>query len=526
MKKLNLRKTGIIIRNNYITNRSLPLILFAVVLAIGCIIGAMPISGVETDYAHSYAMTYNTYENYVYNMTRTYDDLIGFEGVFSYFFIFVAITLPLLSALSLNGFMRDKSGNDFYHSLSVTRNEIFLANYITALINSAVTVIVSQLSGIFLMNMIANYKPLSLGELLLEQLPVVGTLLLFIALFTAIAMISVTAAGTVFAGIVNYTFINFYIPATILAVAISGLQLFSTNLESYLGHFPHVFAYTSPLIRYIFGCMDDNSIAFTPLTYILLAVVTILLVIAGMWLYSVKKNENSFKPLPFTQMTRPMQYLLTFDAILLGGTFFEAITSSAIWLVVGVLLALFFSFIAFNAFANKSFNGVFKNARHMAFILIMTLIIGAVFVADIFHIYKEPLLNPDKIVSAYLHASYRYTDRDQYYNYDFVEELDEGYKYGTEVNEEIREDLARLYKLAVEHDEQYRNDYYSDESISVSFGIGCKNDFQRYHYYTDIEKGSKQWEEVKAILDKFAEKYYKYESEIYYHEAVTVEQIQ
>lgn len=511
MKKINFKKIGVLIRNNYSVNRSLPLILFISIFAICCIIGALPISDVESRYFDRFV--FDAYESYRYTMEYTYQTLTGTSGAFSIFFAIAALVLPFLSVLSINGFMRDKSGNDFYHSLSVTRGEIFLANYLTVFVNSAATVILSQLGGIFLMNMIADYKPMSLGELLVAQLPVLGTTLLFIALFTAISMIATIGAGTVFASIFNYAFINFYAPATILAVAVAGRQLFDTYLSEYVEHYPQMFANTSPFIRYVLGI--SQIIKLTALSYILIALATLALIALGIWIYTVKKNENAFKPLPFTPITRPLQYLVTFDVILLVGTFFHAISMSFVWCIVGILLALFFSFIAFNSFVNKSFNGVLHKPQHMAVILVLTLIFGAVFVADIFHVYREPQPDLEKINSAYVNFSVYTPESEKYHHFEFVQEVE--YDQTTLLTDEATDDLAILWELTQDCSENcYTERYDSEESIRISLNIQCDNDYSGYYNHVYVDKTCEHYDRVKEIIGEFIDKYNESTDEYYY----------
>ncbi len=515
MKKISFAKIGLLIKNNYIINRSIPLILFIVALVLGCIIGAMPISDIENRYQYGIAMNYDRYESYKYSMEQTYEDLIGMDSVFSLVYIVTALILAFLAVLSLNGFMRDKSGNDFYHSLAVNRGEIFLANYLTAFANSAVTILASQLGGLLLMNFIADYKPMTLGEMLLEQLPVIATVLLFLALFIALAMIATIGAGTVFAGIVNYLCLNFYVPATVLAVAVSGTQLFSTDLMDYLQHFPWIYSYSSPFIRYIYS--SAGYLEITAVSYILMAVATVALIGLGIWLYTVKKNENGSKTLPFTVMVRPMQYLLLFDAIILGATFFEAITGTFIWCLIGGLLALFFGFIVFNAFADKSFNGVFKHSRHMVFILIATLILGAVFVADVFHIYKKPVPDYDQIESSYMHVSMQYNDREEWVSYEFVDELNQfNEQYAVEVNDSIAQKLGELYRLVSEDDSSRAVE--SKNYMSISMSIRCKDDAASYHAYAYVADSSKNWSKIKALVEALAKEAPKQDKQVYYYE--------
>lgn len=256
------------------------------------------------------------------------------------------------------------------------------------------------------------------------------------------------------------------------------------------------------------------------LSYILLFVATILLAGLGIYLYSKKKNENATKPLPFKCSVRPLQYVLIFDAILLCSTFFELITDSLIWCLIGGALALFFGFIIFNAFADKSFNAVFKGARHMAFIGVMTVVLGIVFVADVFHIYKAPQPDTDKINYAYLHVSFNYSDREEYSSYNFDKDI-EGYYYKEDVIEITKDNVGDLKDLyALLEDNYYFSDKIeeSDVTISVSMGIECEGDLGNYHKHLYLTENSENYEEVMALLEDFKDKYPPQYEKVYYYE--------
>ncbi len=520
MKKISLNKIHILIKNNYIINRSIPIILFVATLILSVLIGAMPVSDVETRYT-TYVVYRSSdwYESYTRNMTQIYEDLVGRDSVFSIFFLVVAFVLAFLSVASLTGFTREKSASDFYHSLSLNRGEIFLANYLTALINSGVTIILSQLSGLVAMNLMAGYKPLSLWELVVIQTPIILSLLLFLALFLAIAMIASVASGSVFAFLINYGCINFLAPLTILIVAFSGSELFNSNLLDYLNHFPHLYAYTSPFIRYITDA--GEIVPMGALDYIAYLVATLALIALGIYLYGIKKNENASNPLPFRRMVRPLQYILTFVAILLGATFFELITTSLIWCIIGGLLALLVAFVVYNAFVNKSFVGVMKHSRHMAYMLILTIIFGAIFVADIFKIYKEPTPDFDKLdyctvyISSDGNGEYEWHD----FYFDNAEEIS-SLARNTIALEGAEEDIERLYNSIIELRDKQRHGTYTEKAeenhryLNVSMNINCKGDAGNYHASFYVDTTNSIWQEAVSLAESFIIRYPVHEKNI------------
>lgn len=518
MKKISFKKVLLLVRNNYSINRSLPMILALGLCILGAIVGAMPISDLESRYAMRLEAGFTTYEEYHRDVRYLFDEMLGIDGAFSIMFMIVVFALAFFSCIALMGYMRDRSGVDFYHSLSVNRGEIYLAHYITAFINSAVTVILSQALGLFFMDLIAKYPTYSFGEMIVMQLPAIGTALLYLALFLAIAMIAAIISGTIFSTLISYAAINFFVPATVLATAVAGSQLFNSKLLDYLDHKPYIYPYSSPLIRYIFG-IDDTYIPFTARSYILVALGTVALIVLGIFLYSKKKNENSQRPVAFSILKRPLQYLLAFDMILLGATFFEAITDSFIWCIVGGLIALLFTFIITNAFFDKTFTGVFKKSRHMAFILIATLILGAVFVADIFGIYRDIKPDVKNMESSYIYFNHNTADM-EYTNYDFSFESEMEDYYSDVVNEldgEAKKLIIDAFNLIKEIEEkreknsasveQYNGREIYNETLSISLNFRCKDDFSSYYEHIYLSKGEEGFDELMAILNALSEMY-------------------
>ncbi len=522
MKKINFKKIFLIFKNNYSINRSLPLILLLGMAILGSIVGAMPVSDLEMRYANRLEIGFATYEDYHLATKNLFDEMLGVDGVFSIMLFVAMFVLAFLSVISLSSFMRDKSGTDFYHSLSVNRKETYLAHYITAFLNASVTLILSQFLAIFFMSLISKYPTYSLGEMIVMQLPVLLTVLLYLALFIAIAMLSVIVSGTLFSNFLAYIFFNFFMAGTILCVSIAGGQLFSTNLVDYLSHKPYPYLYTSPFVRYFYGA--EGSMPFTVWSYILLILGTVLVVLLGIFLYNLKKNENSQKPVAFSLFKRPLQYLIAFDAILLGATFFEAITNSPIWCFVGGVLALLFTFIFSNAFFDKTFTLVFKGSRHMLYIALATVVLGAIFVADIFGIYKEVKPDVTAIRSADLYITYD-DGENNHFNYDFyfVDEENEYMQEEIILTPKIKKDLADFYSKILELRSE-RDKFYSSERevivyedtkptekplgyISISFNFSCEKDFSNYYCHLYAEEGEAWYDELKALTDSFISHY-------------------
>lgn len=529
MKMPNVKKVFTLIKHNYVINRTIPILLFVLIFVIGCSIASIAVSDVESMRSY-YTTIREDYIFYTERMTETYDDLLGRSSVFEALFFFTSFVAAILSAASLTGFMRSKSGVDFYHSLAVNRTEMFLAHYITAFVNIAFSLIATQTVAIFMINFIATFKPMSLGQMFLAQIPVMASVLIFLALFLALAMIACVCAGNVFTALLNYVCINFYVPATILAVAVAGDYLFNSSLNEYLSHHPAAYAFTSPFLRYTFSSSGYYTIGTAG--YVVAVLITLALIVFGIWLFSVRKNENSHRAFPFKQTVRPLQYMITFDATLLGATFFNAISSSVIWGFIGMLLAIFFSFIIFNAVADSSFTGVFKRSWHMAIMLGVVLIIGTVFVADLFGIYKEPMPDLDKIESANIHVTRQYTDREEGVSIYLEKDMDNEYnrEYADPITDENRKLVKKLYVLVAAARRENEEDayYYSyeksreEDSISVSMNINCESDFSGYHKYCYISETSPYWDEINEIVNKLIESSSKADVSVYEYETQEV----
>lgn len=532
MKKISFKKIATVVSNNYRINRSIPSILALIVIILGGIVGGMPVSDIETRYGEMVRMGFMTKEDYHLRIKEIFDMLLGGDGAFSILFMISVFALAFFSVLSLTSFMRDKSSVDFYHSMSVSRGEIYLAHFITAFLNSAIAVILSQTVGLLAMSLIAKDPAYTFGEMLLLQLPVLFTALLYLALFIAIALLSAVISGTVFSTVISFLFINFAIPATVLAVALSGSQLFNTDFLDYLSHRPQIYPYSSPFIRYSFG-ISEEALPHTARTFILMFLSVVAFILLGLFLYSRKKNENSLHPFAFPAFKFPFKAIVLFDAILLGTTFFEAITNSFLWALIGGFIALFFGFIFINAFFNKSFAGVLKKSREMVYILVITLVLGAVFVADVFGIYHIPEPDAEDITRADVHL--RIYEKTSHKNYDFYFYEDDEYldEYGEILDDEAKNVILDFYK-AVEEEKKVPSAEYKEKipdtnerhEISASVGFSCKNDFSDYHAYLWAVEGEENYEILEDFVDTLIENYshslYAYDDETGWSESVEV----
>lgn len=519
MKNLRIGNIWLIIKNNYITNRSIAVLFVVIALILGCIIGALPTSHIEGNYMvykDEYGSEVPAYIRHEYenDIKEVYDGLLGNDGAYINIYESCILILALIFAISVNSFLREKSANDFYHSLSINRKEIFMANCLTVFINMAATIIISQLGGLLAIQLIAKYHPLSFGEMLLKQLPGVLTILLFSALYTVIAIISTICAGTILSSIVNYYFIIFYIPATIMITALASAALFNTPAMDCIEHNPCFIVYSSPYIRHLFSKV---ALPLTAVSYILIFLATVVLTVIGAFIYSARKNENNAKPLPYTKMTHSLRYLVTYDAIVIGVLIFIEITGTVTWGIIGGILAAFFSFAACNAFANKSFNNILKGAHHLIFIIIITVVIGIVFIADVFNMYKEPVPNVDGIESGYLSVDYTYKDHTESYSYNFVDQEDE-YEGSIVMTKESQQYLKELWILINEDQESLRNDVEGEDHLTISMSIDCSNDFSSYNVYLYVHKNHKNYERIIEIVEIIGKKYTASNTNIYYFE--------
>ena len=157
----------------------------------------------------------------------------------------------------------------------------------------------------------------------------------------------------------------------------------------------------------------------------------------------------------------------------------------------------------------------------MGYIFIVTVVATAVFVADGFGIYSEPVPVTEDIEFAYVNISLRTEEKEDWISlnftptgeetYDTVKIDDEARKLISDIWDEVNK-ASYSYESqgnAAEVSKSFVSGFY--DTVSVSIGIDCTEDFARYHAhcYSDSK-------ELISLVEKLLE-YPQKTHEVYYY---------
>ena len=380
-----------------------------------------------------------------------------------------------IAFLLLLFFSREKKSSDFWLSQPLTRREHLLANLITSLIAFVISIVPSWYISLITAHIFTTEPPVSLGKILLVQTPALLFVILFFVCILSIAFLACTVSGSVICSLLFFaTFLGYPALITIFSAYVSD-SVFHTPLLEIFTHKIDFFVYSSPVLRYFFSFAEGY--AHTALDYILYALLTAGVIAVLFVLVKRKKSELSQSSVTFPVLRYPLQYIWCFFITLFAAWLFYTIIRSPIWFVIGAVVGLILSFMFFNMIFERSVSLVFKKSSHIAVCAAIFTLITAVFIADVFAMYKEPRPDFDKIedFSVYYSASSGNDEGETYTWTDVYNDTD------TSLDKKDREILEFLYNYASNRENSVNTSYESNEWYSISVNINCKGDPSSWH---------------------------------------------
>ncbi len=469
MNNFSFKRVFTTVKNNFKINKSIPVLIFILVAIVLFLSTTMPIANAESYYLPK-EVNVLRYNDYVRSIKYCWEAVVGINGIQAICAVVAAIGSSFLCAVALTSFSRDRRGTDFWCSQALTRSEHLAANLISGFSYFAVSLIPSWFLSLFLAHMFTTIPPMSLGKIILLQIPPLLFVLLFYACILTLAFFACTVAGSVMSALVFFGTILGY-PA--LLAAFCGFvsdNVFHTHLMDILNHNYSFFAYSSPVLRYFFSVNEIYRLTATD--YILYALTTIGVGALLFFLVKRKKSELSQNAVTFPILRYPMQYMWSFFFTLFAAWFLYMIIRSPLWFVIGALIGLIVSFMLLNMIFERSFSGLFKKSSHLIKTAVVFVAVTVVFVADVFGMYKEPKPDFDEIesFSIYYNTTKEVTNGEEY---SWIDIYSDG-----EISAEITERDVEVIKLLYEYALEKGNSYIEDGEVwcSLNINIRCEND--------------------------------------------------
>lgn len=261
----------------------------------------------------------------------------------------------LLLIINFN-FLNNKSASDSYHSLPITRAELFIARFVPSYISALIPLTAGYI-GMFGISLMKNVE---VDISLLWQSYFYTVVLMLLCL--AFSMIFIIASGCVFDSIVSFLAINIGMPIIILLVlSLCEETLFGYyRVDSY-----NALEFGTPFGYAIYGLVklvnwQSKTAAFTWLGLILTLAVTAALIFLCIFLYRRRKSEKAGEAFAFKFMPVIISIIISVIAYFFFGAVFGEDYHSPMYIIMGAVGAVLAAVI-YNAIIHRGFKKI-KNA--------------------------------------------------------------------------------------------------------------------------------------------------------------------
>ncbi len=256
-------------------------------------------------------------------------DCIGLENTTA--MIFIGMIAVLLGVMGFF-YLYSSEKTDFYHSLPLKREELFIISFVSGLLIFLLPYLLS-VGVTYLIGIV--YHGVSAASAMYTFVAIGMNILLFLECYV-FAILAVLLTGNLFTGVL--AFLGFMSYGWIVYTTYSYMnESFFDTLASF--HMPKIVNYLSPIIAHIYATDQKTSLR----GYILYAVVLIVLVLsANICIYKVRPSESFHKSIAFQKIQPVIKIFVVLPISLMVSLFFcSGMKHEFIWLIISVLILSF-----------------------------------------------------------------------------------------------------------------------------------------------------------------------------------------
>ena len=312
------------------------------------------------------------------------------EAVMEFFSEYMTITggIVLVAGALIVGifgfrFVFSKKMVDLYHSIPITRKQLFLIHYIDGFLIWFVPLLVGAVicmifAAFFLGNGAAWLS--AAGSLMIT----VGNLVVAFLLVYHMAILAVMLSGNIINTLISGTIISFIVLAIYFMLEAFASTYFSTYYSFFGENLPNVI-WASPIPGAIYQlymrCMDDMQ----ALPFIMNLLMIAVMWVAGYWVYQRRPSELAEQGIKIKSVQVAFKTLVTCLAGMVGWILFYFITGeeSIGWMIFGTILAAVLVYGILDIIFHMDFKAFFAHKLQMAVTVAASIVIGFVFLFDL-----------------------------------------------------------------------------------------------------------------------------------------------
>lgn len=361
------------------------------------------------------------FTDYASWLSSVSSDILEIVGVENPFVVMVMVISSVVCGVSGFSYMHAAKRTDFFHSIPVKREQLFLSSYLNGILMMGV---------LYLLNLlIATVAAATFGVGITDTFRVAVTAFFFHMAFYSLMYSTVVVAmmmtGNIIIALLGTMVFNYYVPMAVM--------LFTGYMSTWLRTFSYtdslndmvefLMVHTSPFVYYMMklDAYGEESVAAVVLSVLL---VTVLLAAAACLLYRLRPSEAAGKAMAFKKTMAPIRILLVIPVALGFSLFFYALRSSFGWAIFGVLCGALLVHCLMEIIYHFDFRKLFSHKLHLIVCMAAGILIVCGFRFDLFgydsYLPKE---NQVKSSSVYIRSL------DDWVTYGYIEapEDEDGY---------------------------------------------------------------------------------------------------
>ena len=294
------------------------------------------------------------------------DWFVGGQG-YPAFYIAGMIVASVM-AIVVFGYLHNKKQVHFYHSLPITRRQLFLHQYGLGLLLNFIPLIMMYFAMVGVPAIYGGLSVVSMGILIKQLLQI----LLFSWISYSIAVLAAQLTGTVLTQMAMTLILQFGLLVVVACTVLNFDQFLNTfSMGTWmeedlfaLSPFMYAIYYLNQACN--FYSVELNIISSLSMVAIAVNIIMAALITIGAFiLYTKRPSEAAGSPLVFRFSAPIVKWVLMYTAATLGGTLFLEV-GGKVFFVIGILLFALLTHMFSEAILQKDFKAMLHNMKGFA----------------------------------------------------------------------------------------------------------------------------------------------------------------
>ena len=398
----------------------------------------------------------------------------------------VVIGMAIIVATAIFSYLHNKKKVDFYHSLPISRTNLFFIKYLLGIVIVVPIMIVAHfmlygMFSIFLVDSIVAFKEV------LE--PIIVDTVFFITIY------SITVFANILAGNTGIGIILASILPNVISIIIMIIHLLANLFFNRIIKVGYLYEYSdkyNPLVCYM-GL--KNNIAYNGITnidfskiniLITYCFITLIITSINLILFKIRKSEKASTCIAFKYAKTILKYLGVCIGAILVGIIFNAISRNTFALYLGVIIGCIVIHCIVEIIYEFDFRAMFKNWYSIIGCLIICCAIVMTYQFDIFK-RLEYIPNIDKIEGVNIKIGYDFGSK--------VKDIQEKDTIQSAIN------LHNVYINDIDNKLEQSSEQYMDIDYKLKNGTIISRNIGILYTNLNDEKISEQIENIKQIVN-------------------------